>query len=416
MRHAACLKAIGRYHVPVLALFRLVLIALAATLGTAAQADSWIDPEKRITFSENKEYRLTVYPAPEKEVEAYFREEGAERPNASARLQRKSSLGGWKTVWKKPLLNEVAPTYALVSDDGRYVVTFDNWYSTGHGENVVVIYGADGSVVRSMELVDIVPEFYKATLDHSVSSVHWSEDAGFNQDGETIFIDIFRPGQSHFSSSDNKTLRFTIDLSDGSVGLPEAGAWGKALSEARVLALALVRENLAYERMMRSPIKAPTGCGPADWRKYFYEVSQREAPEGEDADYPSEYVLLPVSEEDSERRSTNFKWAPSNRYKSEQRIAVVAPCAFDVLMSGALEIAERDETFSRTTLWISATRSEFEQVDAVLAQTGIKTRWLDPDQLFPQRADRVPDNLEFIAEIEAYKKQLEDEIAAEAMD
>ncbi|MEM6476487.1 MAG: hypothetical protein AAF687_10005 [Pseudomonadota bacterium] len=400
----------------VIVLFRLVLIALAATLGVAAQADVWPDPEKEITFSANKEYRLTVYPAPEKEVEAYFREEGAKRPNATARLQRKSPRGGWKTVWKKPLLNEIAPTDALVADDGRYVVTFDNWYSTGHGENVVVIYGADGSVVRSMKLTDIVPEFYMATLSHSVSSVDWREDEGLNADGETIFIDIYRPGQSHFSSSDNKTLRFTIDLSDGRVGLPEAGAWEKALSEARVLALALVRENLAYEQMMRNPIKAPAGCGPAGWRTYFYEVSQREAPQGEDADYVSPHILLPVSEEDSERRSTNFKWAPSNRHKFEQRIAVVAPCAFDVLLSGAREIAERGETFNRATIWISATRSEYEQVDAVLARTGIKTRWLDPDEPIPQRADRVPDNLEFIAEIEAVERQLMAEIAAEGAD
>ncbi len=58
-------------------------------------------------------------------------------------------------VWERTLPNEVAPASALVSSDARFVVTFDNWGALGHGPHVVVIYDADGQLIRSLSLSDI---------------------------------------------------------------------------------------------------------------------------------------------------------------------------------------------------------------------------------------------------------------------
>ena len=41
--------------------------------------------------------------------------------------------------------------------------------------HTLVIYREDGSLVRSMMLTDLVPDFYMATLSHSVSSISWRD-------------------------------------------------------------------------------------------------------------------------------------------------------------------------------------------------------------------------------------------------
>jgi hypothetical protein len=43
----------------------------------------------------------------------------------------------------------VAPVSALVSEDGAYLITFDNWHSMGYGDDVVVLYRTDGTLIHS---------------------------------------------------------------------------------------------------------------------------------------------------------------------------------------------------------------------------------------------------------------------------
>ena len=45
---------------------------------------------------------------------------------------------------------------ALVSDDGRRVVTFDDWHMTGYGPHAVVIYDGLGRRVRALALQDFL--------------------------------------------------------------------------------------------------------------------------------------------------------------------------------------------------------------------------------------------------------------------
>ena len=49
----------------------------------------------------------------------------------------RSDKGKLKKLWAIPLVNEVSPVDALVSDKDDYVITFDNWHSVGYGDDAV---------------------------------------------------------------------------------------------------------------------------------------------------------------------------------------------------------------------------------------------------------------------------------------
>lgn len=331
------------YQNSLLSLAALGIAVIMLCFGSAARADSWAPPERRETLSVNGQFRFTAYPASDGKVRAFHKDEGkshsAVRPSATGRLERKRARGGWETVWKAPLANLIAPTDALVTDDGRYVVTFDNWYSTGHGENVIVIYRADGSIVRSMTLTDLVPDYYKDVLSHSVSSIFWRDHAELSPNGQVVSVDVFEAGATFLSET--SSVRFRIALEDGTVTAPDEPEWTAALNKARRFALDLVRAGLQREHMTRNPITAPAGCASRDWDIYLHEVFERQAPVGSGPNYVSSHIMLPADADDHERRLINFIWAPGNRYGHDQRLALAAPCASDALLAAAKAVAKK---------------------------------------------------------------------------
>lgn len=70
-------------------------------------------------------------------------------------------------------MNEVSPVSALVASNGGYLVTFDNWHSAGYGDDVVVIYHSNGTLVKKFGLDDLLTEGDIETLPRSVSSIWW---------------------------------------------------------------------------------------------------------------------------------------------------------------------------------------------------------------------------------------------------
>ena len=395
----------------VLAIAAACAAAVAAFTPSPACADSWLPPETWSELSPCGEYRFTASPAPH---DGYKPIDDA-RP--SGVLERRNGDGEWEQVWLGSLVNEIVPTSALVSDDGEYVVTFDNWYSHGHGENVIVIYGPDGTLIRSMKLTDIIPEMYKDSLQHSTNSVSWRDGAGIVADGKSVFVDIHAPGTTFFDDT-KKTHRFSIAFSDGAVTLPREREWRAALSKARFWALDAIIGNLEYQHMMRSPVTAPKSCEAYRWRTYLSEVYQRLSAAGSERGFVTRTVLLPPEAEDHRRTFVNFKSFLTNRRMSDNQMAVAAPCARQVLITAAEDVAKMAENevdpdpYSNATLYVSAPRADFETVLSLLASSGIDLIWLDPELPIEQRADRLLDNEEFIAELETYQQQLEAEIEA----
>lgn len=183
-------------------------IAVTAFAPSPACADSWLPHEEWSETSSGGEYRFTATPAPH---------DGHDPIDEDARptglLERREGKGEWAEVWRVPLVNDILPTFALVAEDGDYVVTFDNWYSMGRGENVVVIYRFDGSLVRSLRLSDILPETYEVSLSGSVSSTYWLNDAVIRPGGESAELAIYFPGQGWFSKED-EPVRLILNLAD----------------------------------------------------------------------------------------------------------------------------------------------------------------------------------------------------------
>ena len=264
------------------------LLALAATLtglvlSVGVRADSWMPPEVETYFSADGRARLTVTPRGVDDPLQYFedkergREPAGQRPGsaptrAAGRLELRGEDGSWNMLWERPLLNEVAPVSALVSNDGAYVVTFDNWHSIGVGSNVVVIYGAEGDAVRSFRLDEVVPAYMTDAFATSVSSRYW-HGQGTRIEGGQLRLAIVEPGSDLLTSA--RAFYVDIDLATGSVapiGDADLARWRpRACEEHR----RVVAEVQRYVESERADLTAPTSSDPEAWESYGYQVARR---------------------------------------------------------------------------------------------------------------------------------------------
>ena len=144
-----------------------LLLGLLLSCGTAS-ADSWAPPSERQYVSADGAARVTITPRALAGALPYFKDkvsgkelagqrEGSAQTPAMAVLEVRDPDGHWLTAWKRPLVNDVGPVRALVANGGHYLVTFDNWHAVGVGDSVVVIYDAQGGLVRKMALSDFLP-------------------------------------------------------------------------------------------------------------------------------------------------------------------------------------------------------------------------------------------------------------------
>ena len=166
-----------------------LLLTLTFVLSWAfprpAGADTWLLPEKQKYYSANKEFYLEVTPKRSENQIRQFENAGARkgvRENvARATIYARGAGGGYLKRQEFRLVNEVSPVSALVSDDGAYVVTFDDWYSVGHGDNVVVIYRSDGTLVKKFGLEDLLTPGDIEKLPRTTSSIWWGGTQYFDE-------------------------------------------------------------------------------------------------------------------------------------------------------------------------------------------------------------------------------------------
>jgi TonB family protein len=174
-----------------------IILSIALTLLVTgafvpASADSWSLPKSKKYYSPNKKYYLEVTPKKLKSQLDYFEDKIEGRENAGAQkgvtanraraaFYARQADGGYTKKRAFPLVNEVSPVSALVSSNGDYVVTFDNWHGVGYGNDVVVIYRADGVLIKKFGLEDLLTEGDIETLPRSVSSIWWGGEHYINQ-------------------------------------------------------------------------------------------------------------------------------------------------------------------------------------------------------------------------------------------
>ena len=258
---------------------RLLLVALAILFWPAtAGADTWMPPETRSYHALDGEYRLTIVPSPIESSLNYFTDEIAaeregrkvKRPVPLAVLERRED-GGWTQVWVKPLLNAIAPVNALIAPGGTYTVTFDNWHSVGHGDHVLVIYGADGELVRSFRLDELLSAEHISALPATTSSVSWRNDTRFIDDGEAIELSIIVPPIEPFAyRREFESAPLRIALTDGAIGSKDDSAWTTVRERIEIHEDARV----AAETALRTPLSAPSAAD-ADWQGYADEAYKR---------------------------------------------------------------------------------------------------------------------------------------------
>lgn len=192
------------------------LLLLIIFVCVAVRADSWMLPEKRKYYSADKKYCVEVIPKKLESQLAFFEDKSAGRNDAGAAKGVKNnrakaivyfrgSIGYSKTA-EFPLLNEVSPVNALISGDGRYVVTFDNWHMVGYGDNVVVIYRADGTLIRKFSLDDLFTEGDIRSFKHTVSSIWWGDNHYIDDKKQILHLKAGDP---------ERTREVTIDLKNG---------------------------------------------------------------------------------------------------------------------------------------------------------------------------------------------------------
>ena len=73
-----------------------------------------------------------------------------------------------RRIWQRTLVHDTAPVHAFVRNDGRFVVTLDEYRRAG-ARHALVIYGANGELLRHFLLQDLL---YKSDWKHARAGKH----------------------------------------------------------------------------------------------------------------------------------------------------------------------------------------------------------------------------------------------------
>lgn len=136
-----------------------VLALLAA--AAPAHADDWAAPTTKYLKSESGRYRAVVVPgAP-----------GGKKHAASATLYDDKDAVHPQRLYRRALVNEVAPAQIFLADSG-HLVTIDEWGKAGY-RHALVIYDKKGRVVVDCALEQMLSAEDLRQVEESESSRWW---------------------------------------------------------------------------------------------------------------------------------------------------------------------------------------------------------------------------------------------------
>ena len=183
--------------------------------------------------SDNKQFMLRIDPG---------------RPGrvCQATLSQRSKDGQQgRKVWERPLVNDAAPAFAFIRDDGRFVVTLDE-YRRGGTRNALVIYGSRGELLRHFLLPDLLEKEDWSHVRPSQRELSWLKDARPAFDGPADQF-VIRLGWGRDVRIDLKTLQ----VIHSGQGAADSG-FAAVPAEVRALLLAQVdadNEQVIAERL-----------------------------------------------------------------------------------------------------------------------------------------------------------------------
>lgn len=368
-------------------------------ISSEASADSWEPPEPETYTSSDGETRLTVIPQDLESNLDYFEDKVAGREPAGAvdpaqtsaigQFERRDASGNWQVVWRKPLDNEVAPVRIVIADGGRGFVTFDNWHAVGRGDNVVVLYDADGDLIRKFSLSDLFPDWFIAGMPHSISSINWRDDPFFSSDGKNVVIPIVQPSADNAPMNDRATVGLAIRLLDGEpIGL-STDRWQDALRRAAATVELICQRELSAMQRWNAPVSAPATTEDRDWHYYLRETQFR-------SKWPriveTDTTVLRLSDHPGFQDSVEWleEALTEKAYFPSEYRAIASPdptrLATEIeRVSKHLKPNQLDDV----VLVIVAEGQDAVRIKRALRGTGAKLELIDPDRTFPQVERRL---------------------------
>lgn len=360
--------------------------------STAAFADSWAPPTEHTYVSADGTVRFTVTPRAIDDILDYFQDQIDGRPlngtEPRGLLARSAPGDEWTTMWETNLVNAVAPTSALVTSSADYVVTFDNWHSAGYGDDVVVIYGRAGEVVRSFGLTDFLSEAHLLSLPRSVSSIWWGGEHRFSADERQLVLQIVEPG-ADILAENSEYLDVVVNLSDGSI-VPSLGSeWRDVGQLARQISEERRAAAQEREEWLVRPLLAPVDGTVTDWHSYLPEAFDRVDPEWPFSS-ASITIFFPPGHD---RHELSVGWArerlQEDHYEGDA-LMFASPSQVgltDALTTLAREIAPND--LDGVRLYISADSQHNHTIESAFEHTGATYIQLDPSVPINQRPERM---------------------------
>ena len=373
------------------------LLSLAFILSIpAARADSWFPATKEVYFSPDKETRLTVDPRELSGPLEYFedkvdgKEPAGQKKNgnmqANGRLEQKNPDGTWSAVWEKPLVNEVAPVSVLVANAGQYVVTFDNWHSMGYGDDAIVIYNAEGLVIRAMSLKDVLPEKFVAALPRSVSSLHWGGEHILDMNRGLLNLKISMPGSLEHGD-DTKYVDVFVDLATATVQPPSGSEWDMALAAAD--AENVQREESARKRLafLTDPLLGPKDNSEGEWHDYLREAFSRTTSDWTEDSTSTTVLRAP----DAKDYKLSRKWVKDALYDDYADNVSIGSQSYSNLAQVLIEVANATskQKLKDVRLYVAVTDLYWSEIRAAFVHTGATLVQINPDKPILQNPRRL---------------------------
>ncbi len=353
-------------------------------------------PRTEVYYAKDKRSRLTVTPRDISSPLDYFqdkekgKEPAGQRPGsaqafASGVLERQRADGRWAAVWTRHLVSKVAPVRALVANGGSYAVTFDNWHSMGYGENVVVIYGPRGELVRSLKLSDFLPEYYIEALPRTVSSMLWSGEHSISDGDGMLVLRIVVPSER---DEGEHYVERRIRLATGQVQQTNDPSWQRALAEAARVARAKKAADAAEEAAFRAPLLGPANYDAAAWHDYLREAFERLAPDWRDGS-TSTSVLLASDAEDYLPTLNGLRRSLSQG--SVGNVAIASPVSPENLVRVLTDIVRTSKPgFLRgVRVYVAVPAGYRGPIAAALGPSAATFIHIDPSIPIPQRPERI---------------------------
>lgn len=347
-------------------------------------------PTKQTFLSVNKQWRLTVVPRQETGL-GYFskRLEGKELKGIGPQGILERRVGKrWQRVWQTALVNEVAPPSALVSDDGLHVATTGNWFSSGPGPNVVVIYGQNGELIRSFALGDLLSEGYIAALPHSVSSIRWGTVSKFSSDGRDVIVTVNAPDAEF--ADDKPAFDLAINLASGTPRVVDPAGWCVAQAKVRPKLSAMASADEKRFRYLTEPLLGTGITDERGWQDYLWEAVSRLGPIEDGEPATAWRVVLPNPS--APDYAFSERWLRDNLTGKEpfdeMSFAGLDPAALVSIFTR--ELAKRPAgALAGKTVYVAIPQQYQSTVAAAFAGKGAKLRMIDPAVPILQRAERI---------------------------